>query len=47
MVDLARDDALRARLGHENALEARERYDIHRSVKIVLDGYDDLLARAR
>jgi hypothetical protein len=48
MVELARDPTRRAAWGAANAAEARARYDIHRSVKIVLDTYDQLLAeRAR
>ena len=45
MLTLATDDALRARLGRENAAQARERYAIGRSVAIVNGIYDDLLAR--
>ena len=47
MVRLARDPELRARLGADNALEARERYAIERSVAIVNDAYDRLLAEVR
>ncbi len=46
MVALAADDALRARLGRENAIEAREKYAIERSVAIVNDAYARLLAEA-
>ena len=45
MVKLARDEALRVRLGKENAIEARERYAIERSVGMISDAYDRLLAR--
>lgn len=45
MLRLAGDEALRARLGRDNASEARERYDIHKAVDIVIAGYDRLLAR--
>lgn len=45
MLTLAGDEALRARLGKENAIEARERYEIGRSVALVNDAYDRLLAR--
>lgn len=45
MIKLAADRELRERLGRENAEEARERYAIERSVGIVNDAYDRLLAR--
>jgi glycosyltransferase involved in cell wall biosynthesis len=47
MITLARDPELRARLGRENALEARAQYAIERSVGLINDAYDDLLARTR
>lgn len=45
MLMLAADDSLRARLGKDNAIEARERYDIHKAVDLVIAEYDRLLAR--
>lgn len=44
MLRLAGDKALRKRLGRDNAIEARERYDIHKAVDIVIANYDRLLA---
>lgn len=44
MVALAADDALRARLGRDNAIEAKEQYAIERSVAIVTEVYERLLA---
>lgn len=46
LLELARDDQLRARLGADNAAEAREVYAIERAVSLVSARYDDLLARA-
>jgi glycosyltransferase involved in cell wall biosynthesis len=45
MITLAGDPSLRTRLGRANASEARERYDIQRAVGLVVEAYDDLLAR--
>jgi glycosyltransferase involved in cell wall biosynthesis len=47
MLALAADAALRAELGHKNAIEAGERYAIERSIGIVNDAYARLLARRR
>lgn len=45
MIALARDPELRARLGRENVQEARDRYAIERSVGLINQAYDQLLAR--
>ncbi|MDB4956612.1 MAG: glycosyl transferase group 1 [Myxococcales bacterium] len=45
MNTLASDEALRARLGRDNALQARDLYAIERSVALVNEVYDRLLAR--
>jgi glycosyltransferase involved in cell wall biosynthesis len=45
MVRLARDPAWRAQLGRDNAAEARELYAIERSVALVNEVYDRLLAQ--
>lgn len=44
MVTLARDTGLREKLGRENAVEAAQFYAIERSVDIVNESYDRLLA---
>lgn len=45
MVSLAENEPLRHQLGRENAIEARERFDIERSVMIVNAHYDRLLGQ--
>lgn len=45
MITLARDPKLRAQLGRENAREARDRYAIERSVGLINQAYNTLLAR--
>jgi glycosyltransferase involved in cell wall biosynthesis len=46
MLGLARDPALRERLGRDNAREARQLYAIDRAVEVVNSTYDQLLARS-
>lgn len=45
MLTLARYPELRARFGAENALEARQRFDVQRVVTRIIDVYDRLLQR--
>lgn len=46
MIELAADERTRVALGRENAVEARDRYAVERSVAIVNDSYCKLLEQA-